>query len=89
MIKLNTALLTLAVIVTTQGCSAPYFGHTKEQWDNLSLKEKMIVKEEYQTVIDLKNDQSHTDKINERSQSIINYSPRDNKRLNNKFYNRI
>jgi len=50
-----------------------YFGHSKAEWDKLTDDEKATVKEEYQTVIDSKNEQAHADKIKERTQSVIDY----------------
>ena len=65
------ALLIISIMI--QGCSAPYFGHTKEEWDNLSEKEKTVVKKEYQAVLDTRDKQAHADKINARTESIIDY----------------
>lgn len=63
----------LVIIILLQGCSVVYYGHTKAEWDKLTDVEKATVKEEYQTVINVKNEQVHTDKIEARTQSVIDY----------------
>ncbi len=66
-------LSALVIVVLLQGCSTGYFGHTKAEWDTLSDVEKATVKEEYQTIINVKNAQAHTDKTEARTQSVIDY----------------
>lgn len=63
----------LTGIILISGCSSPYYGYTKQEWDGFSEKEQAAIKAEYQTVIDAKNNQAHTDKINDRTQSVIDY----------------
>ena len=63
----------LIVALLTQACSSPYFGRTKEGWNNLTEEERMAVKKEYQAIIDARSEETHTDIINERTQSIIDY----------------
>ncbi len=65
--------LAFIIVVLLQGCSTGYFGHTKAEWDKLTDVEKATVKEEYQTAINAKNGQAHTDKIKARTQSVIDY----------------
>ena len=54
-----------------QGCSTPYYGYTKQEWDNLSKDEKTAIKSDYQTVIDSKSVQEHADTINAIKDKII------------------
>lgn len=58
-------------MITIQGCSTLYYGHTKEDWDNLSEEEKIAIKEEYQFIVDSKKEKAHKDIIDARTQSII------------------
>lgn len=69
----NYFLVILAATVLLQGCSTLYFGHSKEEWNSFSDDEKTAIKAEYQTIINSRNEQTHTDKINARTQSIIDY----------------
>jgi len=68
---LKYILFILIIGLSVSGCSTPYFGHTKEEWDKLSEKEKTEVKKEYGTVLETRDNQANTDKINKRTQSII------------------
>lgn len=67
--------LLLFFILSTliQSCSAPYYGYTKEKWDSFTEQEKVTIKKEYQVITSIRNAQNHTDKINERTQSVIDY----------------
>lgn len=58
-------------IALLQGCSTPYFGHTEEGWNRLSEEQRLAIKKEYELAIDYKNSQRHRDKIDARTQSII------------------
>jgi hypothetical protein len=58
---------------TSLSCSTPYYGYTKEKWNNLSEEKKISTKHVYQAITDIRNSQSHKDKINERTQSVIDY----------------
>ena len=68
-IKYILSIIMISIVI--QGCSPPYFGHTKEEWDKLSEKEKADVKKEYQAVLDTRDNRANTDKIENRTQSII------------------
>lgn len=71
--QLNHFLIMLLVLVFGQSCSASYFGHTEEEWNKLTEEEQMIIKNDYQTVLDAQRNQPHTDKIKERLQSVVDY----------------
>jgi hypothetical protein len=66
-------LLLFSTIFIIQACSTPYYGHTKDQWNNFSETEKISIKTKYKTITNIRNAQSHTNKINERTQSVIDY----------------
>jgi hypothetical protein len=70
---IKTFLSILIIASGLQACSVFYFGYTKEEWRNLSEEEKLAAKTEYQRAIDSREDQKHTDKINSRTQSVIDY----------------
>jgi hypothetical protein len=70
---IKTFLSILIIASGLQACSIFYFGHTKEKWGNLSEEEKLAAKLEYQQAIDARKDQEHLDKINSRTQSVIDY----------------
>ena len=65
--------MTVFISCLLQACSVFYFGHTKEEWNKLSATEKSKVKEEYQAIIQTRTDQAHDDKVNGRTQSIMDY----------------
>ena len=65
------SIIFLLVILAIQGCSAPYYDHSKKDWDNLSEEERIAIKAEYQLIVDTKRDQPHKDKIEARTQSVI------------------
>lgn len=69
--KLLPLFSSLLVVLFIQGCSALYYGHSKEDWDRLTDDEQAAIKLEYQTIIDSKRAQAHQDVINARTQSII------------------
>ncbi len=50
-----------------------YFGYSKAEWNKLTDAEKATVKEEYQTIINSKNEQPYTLKMKARTQSVIDY----------------
>ena len=70
---MNNSIKILLVIIALQGCSTPYYGHSKIEWDNLSEVEKVAVKKEYQFIIDSKVTQKHKDIIDARTQSVIDF----------------
>ncbi|MGH1486136.1 MAG: hypothetical protein ACRBCI_07930 [Cellvibrionaceae bacterium] len=72
---MTTKVLTFAAIVLVMltACANPYYGYSKEGWDSLSINQKIAIKEEYQLMLDNKNNRKNTDKIEERTQSIIDY----------------
>ncbi len=70
---LNYSFLLMISASLLQACSSPYYGYTKNEWDSLTDEQRTIVKEEYQAVITARNNQSHTDKLDERTQSIIEF----------------
>ena len=59
--------------IMVQGCSTPYYGYTKENWNDFTEEEKALIKNEYQAITDIRNSQSHANKINKRTQSVIDY----------------
>jgi len=64
-------LCTLILFLLLTACSKPYYGYTEKDWNNLPEKEKIAIKNEYKRIIDSRNEQKHTDKINARTQSVI------------------
>jgi hypothetical protein len=44
----------------------PYYGYTKDQWNVFSEEQKISIKTECQTITNIRNAQSHTDKINRK-----------------------
>ena len=70
-IILKTLIVTF-IIVFIQGCSINYYGHTEEEWKQLSENERNNIEEEYAPIINSRTNQDHTDKINSRTESIIN-----------------
>jgi len=66
------------IFMLIQGCT--YFGHTREEWNNLTEREKAAVKYEYQTILDAQAGLEHSDKLNTRTQSIIDYGSGHNTR---------
>lgn len=71
--KLYSLLLFAIALTLVQSCSSPYYGYTNDEWTNFSEKEQNSIKTDYQTITNIRNAQSHTDKINERTQSVIDY----------------
>jgi len=66
-------LSALVVIVLLQGCSVARFGYAEAEWDKLTDVEKVAVQEEYETIINSKNEQAYEYKIKARTQSVIDY----------------
>jgi hypothetical protein len=60
-------------VLALNACSVFYFGHTKEEWNRLTEAEKSAVKVEYQQAINSREEEKHTDIINSRTQSVIDY----------------
>lgn len=69
--KLNIFLIASALALNA--CSIFYFGHTKEEWNRLTEAEKSAAKAEYQQAINSREEEKHTDIINSRTQSVIDY----------------
>ena len=69
--NLNKPINILLLIISIQGCSTSYYRHSKEDWNNLSIEERIAIKEEYQIIIDSKRGQAHKDILDARTQSII------------------
>jgi len=65
------SIIILLTINMAYGCSAPYYGYTRSEWDNLTEEKKAAIKDEYKIIIDSRNEQKHTDKINSRTQSVL------------------
>jgi len=61
------------MIVLLSACSKPYYGYTRDEWNNLPEKEKAAVKAEYQQAIDAKNSQQQMDLIEEHRQKTIDF----------------
>jgi len=69
--SLYKSITILLITISLQGCSTPYYGHSKSEWDKLSEEEQIAMKKEYQLIIDSKKEQKHKNIIDERTQSII------------------
>ena len=70
--KLKTKLLfTLFTIILTQACSAPFYDHTREDWNKLTYEQRKNIKNSYKTVIDSRKITEHDEIIKARTQSII------------------
>jgi hypothetical protein len=68
--------LSLPIFITvTQliGCPATYYGHTEAEWQAPTESKKAKIKEEYRTVLDAKNEQTHRDKIKSRTEAVVAY----------------
>lgn len=71
---LDKSIKALLLVITLQGCSTPYYGYTKRDWNRLSAEEQDAVKAEYQEIVDFKRGQAHDDTLDARTQSIIDYA---------------
>jgi predicted DNA-binding protein (MmcQ/YjbR family) len=67
----SNTLSVIAISLLLQACSTFYFGHTKEEWDSLTEDERLSAEKEYKHIIDSRQEVNHNDKIDERTQSII------------------
>lgn len=65
--------LSIPIICGLHACSVFYFGHTKEEWSNLNKAEKLAAKAEYQRAIDSREEEEHSDTIDSRTRSVIDY----------------
>lgn len=63
----------LPLVIIIQACSSPFYGYSKRDWDRLSAEQQNAIQEEYQAIVDLKQTQAHTDALDSRTQSIIDY----------------
>jgi TRAP-type C4-dicarboxylate transport system substrate-binding protein len=59
--------------LTLYGCSSPYYGYSKAEWDALSINERIAIKEEYDAILATKNNQRSNEVIQERTESIIDF----------------
>lgn len=55
------------------GCSTPYYGYTKEDWNSLTKEKQDEVKAEYQSMVDIRENQRRMQPIDARTHSIMNY----------------
>ena len=58
-------------MIALLGCSTPYYGYSKDDWNNLSEEERIAIKKEYQFIIEARERQKHEDVIDARTQSVI------------------
>jgi len=56
-----------------QGCAAPYYGLTGEEWNSLSEDEQAAVKAEYRDILALQEGQKRRKLHDARTQSIVDY----------------
>ena len=61
------------IALAIQGCAAPYYGLTEEEWNSLNEEEQTAIKAEYQNIIALKENQERRKLHDARTQSIIDY----------------
>lgn len=52
-------------------CATPYYGHSTEEWAALSEHEQAAIKVEYAAILKLREDQKHSDILEQRRQQII------------------
>lgn len=72
--KILSGFVSIVVInILLQGCSVFYFGYTKAEWDKLSPAERIAAQDEYKAIISTQNERQHDEKINARTQSIVDY----------------
>ena len=50
-----------------------YYGHTKEEWNKLTKEEQIVIIKDYEVIINSRHAQTHKDKINSRTQSIVDF----------------
>ena len=63
------ALLIAAPLVTS--CATPYYGYSKQEWQQFSEEDKQAIEAEYEEIIQFKYRQTHEDQFEERKQQVI------------------
>ena len=63
----------LLLIILLTGCATQYYGYTEEEWHKLPEEQKMAIASEYEPLIKAKKEREHSDKIETRKQSIIDF----------------
>lgn len=72
MMKIPAYIITaILFLITTQACTTPYYGYSKDDWGKLSEDEQATVKGDYELIIDSRREQVHRDIIDARTQSVI------------------
>jgi len=63
--------LVLFLVLISIGCATPYYGYSKEDWEQLTKEEKQAAKAEYQEIIDYQYRRNHEDQFEARKQQVI------------------
>jgi len=61
----------VVVLLTTFGCTKPYYGYSKTEWEELTEEEQQAVKSQYARVLHDKDTMRHEDMIDDRKQQVI------------------
>jgi hypothetical protein len=67
----GSMLFVMLATATLMGCSSPYYGYSQQEWNSLSEEEKLSIKKQYLQIVDSKVEQRHEDRIDARTQSVI------------------
>ncbi len=62
-------IISFAYLITA--CATPYYGYSKEEWQQLSGEDQQAVQAEYKEIIDYQYRQKHEGKFEARKQQII------------------
>lgn len=66
-----TQIKIISFVFLLSACSMPYYGYTEQEWLNLTDKEREAAVTGYDEIIKEKNNQKHTDLIEQQKQKII------------------
>lgn len=69
-IKTNQYLIIITLALVS-GCSVLNYGHSKDEWNNLTEAEQINAKNEYQAIIDARNELDHDKMIEARDLQVI------------------
>lgn len=57
--------------LATSGCATDYYGYSKQQWNALSREQQAVVIEQYDYILQEKEQQRHEDLIESYRQKVI------------------
>jgi TRAP-type C4-dicarboxylate transport system substrate-binding protein len=67
--RIELSLLILIVVIS--GCATDYYGYSKQQWNALSREQQAVVIEQYDYILQEKEEQRHEDLIESYRQKVI------------------